>query len=295
IGLKEVNKCRKHDDQAQLKPEERYQLVKGTHEPIVDGAVFQRVQALRKRNGRTHHSFAETTRHVYLLGNERVRCGECRSVMTTSWSKGRRRTYPYYLCTAIDKAGTRSCGIRRVSAEALDGIVLRRVRRIAQSPKLCRDLVASTNRLFVKELGPLRQRRAALTRALGEVDSQAKQLVTKLVSNGCENLYYVREALADFEERRKQVELEIATVETAIQQYEGKQIEPEAVQHGLAAFDQVLDELTPAERRRVFELLVREVVYTPTHITLTLYELPFVERGDVKASWFDGRQEWLAD
>ncbi len=41
----------------------------------------------------------------------------------------------------------------------------------------------------------------------------------------------------------------------------------EAVRQGLAAFRDILGELTPAERRRAFELLVKEVVYTQNQVT----------------------------
>ncbi|MBI3615145.1 MAG: recombinase family protein [Candidatus Omnitrophica bacterium] len=293
IGKKEVNKFRKRKNQEMLKPEERYQIVDGVHGPIVDIAVFNRVQELIKQNARTHHSFAQSTQHTYLLGNERVRCGVCGSVMTSAWSKGRRRIYPYYSCTRVDKLGTQACSVRRVQASGLERLILERIRKITQSPRLCNDLVGSTNRLFVKELGPLRQRKVQFERELSQVDANAKEAVTRFLGNGAEGLYYVQETLKEFEERRRQLKAEIIALESEIRRYENRQIKPEVVQQGLAVLDQVLDELTPVERKRAFELTVKEVLYTPNQITLTLYELPFIKPEEVKACRFVERTEWL--
>ena len=50
--------------------------------------------------------------------------------------------------------------------------------------------------------------------------------------------------------------------------------------------------MTPVEQKRATKLLVKEVKYTPERITLSLYDLPFIDPQD-RACRFEPRTKWL--
>ncbi len=291
-GRIEVNKKHKHRDQSKLPEQERYQLVAGQHESIIEEALFNKVQELIALNGRINKSFAKPAKYNHLLGFQIIRCGACNSTMTPSWATGRSRIHPYYQCTKIDKIGRDACRIRRVPAEALEGLIFQRVRRIAESQQLCEDLVQHTNRTLGREIGPLRQRKAALERQLGEVDAQAKVVIKQLVTDGGGDLFYVRETLREAEERRVQLKEEIAKVEAEIRHYDQRTVNPEKLRQGLALFEVAFGELTPVEQKRATQLVVKEVVYTPERIALSLWDLPFIDPQD-RTCRFESRRSWL--
>jgi len=289
IGVNKKNRCK---DQDKLPEPERYQLVQGQHEPIIDEAVFNKVQELIGLNGRSRSSFARSTRHNHLLGFQIVRCGACGSTMTPTWATGRSRTYPYYQCTKIDKAGKDTCRIRRAPGESLERLIMQRVSQIAASPKLCEDLLRHTNRTLGREIGPLRARRARLQRDLDEVDGQAKEVVKRLLSNGGGDLFYVKETLREAEERREQLKQEIAQVEAEITRYDSREVKADELCRRLAVFEAAYGELTPVEKKRVTQLVVKEVVYTPERITLSLWDLPFIDPQE-RTCRFEAWRNWL--
>ena len=100
------------------------------------------------------------------------------------------------------------------------------------------------------------------------------------------------ETLAEFEERRAQLKQEIAKLEAEIRRYDQRMVSPETARQGLARFDEIFTELSSVEQKRVTQLVVKEVVYTPERITLSLYELPFINQQD-KTCWFESRSNWL--
>ena len=292
LGKTEVNKKNKHRDQEKLSEPERYQLVDGQHGAIVDEAVFRRAQEIIALNGKINGSFARPAKYNHLLGVQIVQCGACGSTMTPSWATGRSRIHPYYQCTKIEKVGRGACRVRRVPAEELEGLIFKRVKQIAVSPRLCEDLLQATNRTLGREIGPLRARRTRLQHDLAEVDTQAKDVVKKLLSNGGGDLFYVKETLREAEERREQLKQEIAQVEAEITRYDSRGITSEELCHRLDLFEAAFEELTPVEKKRVTQLVVKEVLYTPERITLSLWDLPFIEPQD-RTCRFETRRNWL--
>ena len=57
-----------------------------------------------------------------------VHCGECESIMSSVFTnkikRGKRTRYYYYRCTSIDKRDRDFCGIRQVSADRLDNLII---------------------------------------------------------------------------------------------------------------------------------------------------------------------------
>lgn len=70
-------------------------LRKGQHEPLISFETFQKIQARldQKPIAPARKNLAED----FPLRNF-IACGHCGSSLTSSWSKGKNRYYPYYLC-----------------------------------------------------------------------------------------------------------------------------------------------------------------------------------------------------
>jgi len=87
--------------------------LKGDWEPIIDEIVFSKVQDILAKKSPSYASKS-------IVGDFPLRkflkCPECSSKLTGSWSKGRSRKYPYYHCT---KKGCKFKPIRKEKAEEL--------------------------------------------------------------------------------------------------------------------------------------------------------------------------------
>jgi len=79
-------------------------LRKGFHEPLIDLATHERIQA-RLRGSAVAPARKDINEDFPLRGF--VLCDDCGQPMTSCWSKGRNRHYAYYLCDTPDCASRR--------------------------------------------------------------------------------------------------------------------------------------------------------------------------------------------
>ncbi|MBC7091936.1 MAG: recombinase family protein, partial [Nitrososphaeria archaeon] len=105
---------------------------RGEHEGIVDKKKFKKVQALLEENQRERGRI-EKNNHQYLLKGK-VRCGSCKSFMTPKSAKSGK--YFYYSCTVNERFGKNHCFIRRVSALALERVVVYGIKEIRKKREL---------------------------------------------------------------------------------------------------------------------------------------------------------------
>tara|TARA_R110002167_G_scaffold53804_1_gene153889 strand:+ start:2163 stop:3032 length:870 start_codon:yes stop_codon:yes gene_type:complete len=70
-------------------------LRKGQHEPLISLETFQKIQ--EKLNGKPQVACRADINEDFPLRGYVV-CGTCGHPMTANWSKGRTKTYPYYVC-----------------------------------------------------------------------------------------------------------------------------------------------------------------------------------------------------
>ncbi|HKJ61633.1 MAG TPA: recombinase family protein [Hyphomicrobiales bacterium] len=88
-------------------------LVPAKHEPLISFATYQAIQE-RLNSGAKVPARQDISEDFPLRGF--IKCGHCSTPLTACWSKGRHKTYPYYLCP------TRGCAsygksIRRAEIE----------------------------------------------------------------------------------------------------------------------------------------------------------------------------------
>ena len=107
-------------------------IVEGTHEAIISGEQWARVQTLLKKRGRT----PDFERNVSPFAGF-LKCGDCgRSMSKTSWS-GK----VFYTCGSYKRYGADVCSKHYITHVALEDIVLTDLNHIIASVKNLRELV----------------------------------------------------------------------------------------------------------------------------------------------------------
>jgi len=195
------------DEPKGLRPEEEWITVPGLHEPIVDQATWDKVQARINGHRDAQVNLAKST---YLL-THLLWCGDCGARM-----HGMRRTrpsgheYKYYRCfTRVTKGG---CGRGNVNAPAVEQAVKQAVTPLlmvaldpqsrALSKKLLREVIAGmkqpetrqTKRLQA-ERGRLEKQRVNLARDLSNDDID-REMYRKLMREADERLTTIDSDLA---------------------------------------------------------------------------------------------------
>ncbi|WP_195199084.1 recombinase family protein [Faecalispora jeddahensis] len=96
-------------------PESEWYIVENTHEPIIDRAVFEKVQQLRKRDTRT----APRKKKLYLFSGF-LHCADCGKAMSRSQVKGT----VYYFCRTYKDQSKTACTKHSIKHNRLEAAVL---------------------------------------------------------------------------------------------------------------------------------------------------------------------------
>lgn len=146
--------------------ENRWFIVRGTHEPLVDAADFDRAQSLMQTVSR-----ADAPGIVHPLAGL-VRCAECGRALTRRRVRHRYGTYEYYLCPTY-KQSHAACTPHSVRVDAVERAVL---------DAICAEIRAAVDfQRVAAELQTTRRRsdpRPALERQLSRVMEHKRGIYT---------------------------------------------------------------------------------------------------------------------
>ena len=149
------------------RPREAWYVVKGTHEPIIEQELWDRVAALRQQRAKP---FCAGTIGLFA---RKVRCAHCGYVMRSSKTKGR-----YYLKCPNHHVSADACPGAFIAVDKLERAVLAELARLSQSYldrdaleqniEFCANLKAQRARLLA-DLGTYRGKAAAYAKGLREL------------------------------------------------------------------------------------------------------------------------------
>ena len=234
----------------------------GEHAAIVDPSVWQRVQAMLQRNGRSGGALVRNQFGALLKGL--LRCAPCGCAMTPAHTtrKGTKR-YRYYTCSGAQKKGWASCPSKSIPAGEIERFVVARIRCIGKDAALVRDTLAAARAQGSNQLDELEAERPGLVKQMGRDNADVMKLLEQATASGGESPAMAQ--LADRHERIRLAERRLAEVDEQIGVLRGQMIDEHEVALALSAFDPVWGVLTPHEQARLVHLLVEQISYDGRH------------------------------
>lgn len=234
----------------------------GEHDAIIDPDVWQQVQTLMQRNGRT--GGAEVRNKFGALLKGLLRCVPCDSAMTpTHATKDGNKRYRYYVCCHAQKRGWQNCPSPSIPATEIERFVVDQIRSIGRDPDLIRETLAQVHDQAQSQLVELEAEQASLERELARWAAEIRDVVAH-VGPGHEDSPAVAR-LADLQERTRTAERRATEIREQIRAITARTIDHSEVTAAMAKFDPVWKSLTPREQARVIELLVERVDYDGEH------------------------------
>jgi site-specific DNA recombinase len=225
----------------------------GEHQPIVDVGVFNRVQALLQRNGRSGGRAVRNKHGALLRGL--LRCASCQCGMSHTYSMKGNRQYRYYVCTRAQKQGWQACPSPSVPAGEIERFVVDQIRCIGRDPVLVGATLAETRREAEETILGLEGERAAIERQRRDDEAELRRLFgAPAGERQTARLADAQDRIAAAERRTAEIDSELAALKDAT-------IDDAEVTAALTEFDGVWDALSPREKARVLELLIDRVTY----------------------------------
>jgi site-specific DNA recombinase len=226
----------------------------GEHQGIVPPELWQKVQSVLARNGRTGGAIVRNKFGAILKGV--LHCGACNCAMTpTHVTRNQTKRYRYYVCVNAQKRGWHSCPTKQIPAGEIERFVVDQIRGIGRDPALIAETVQQVTERANQQLAELKAEEKRLGRELAgyhrDLQRRAKDGLSEQTVCG----------LADLHERIRANEQRLTEVRQQLNQLQADALGETNVAAALARFDDVWAVLGPHEQSQLVRLLVERIVY----------------------------------
>lgn len=234
------------------------EIHEGEHAAIVDRELWQRVQMLLGRNGRTGGAAVRNKFGALLKGI--LRCVPCGCAMSPSHStKNGKKRYRYYVCTNAQKRGWHTCPSKSIPAGEIERFIVEQIKCVGRDPILFNETVAQARSQGQSQVAALEAERKALERELSRWNADVRALIEQIVPSegntpSTARLADLQKRIHGAEQRATQIRDQVITLSRSI-------VDQREVEKAMAIFDPVWDSLTLREQVRVVQLLVERVDY----------------------------------
>ena len=227
----------------------------GEHPAIVDGDIFERVQRLLKRNGRTGGKHVRNRFGALLKGLIRcVPCG-CGMVPSHSTRNGNKR-YRYYVCHNAQSRGWHNCPAPSVPAPEIERFVVDQIKCIGRDTNLLAETLEQSRRQQEESIKELDAEKRALQRQLNRYSAELRKLVAMADGDGL-----ATDRMADLHDRIRTAEQRSTEVRDQILVLSRELVDAHEVAQACNLFDPLWETLTAKEQARILHLLIQRVDY----------------------------------
>ncbi|MGQ9472065.1 MAG: recombinase zinc beta ribbon domain-containing protein [Candidatus Aminicenantales bacterium] len=255
------------------KIEHKGKLLDGIHKAIIPEAMFLKVQSLRKIQIRPETKI----KRPFLLGGL-LKCQECDSVMTPSYTlkrekTGKRYVY-YYRCTKTCKHDWQSCSIKYINANRFEEFITSKLTEISKDESTIEKLVKRINHDEEQKLSPLGEKERQIQTRIDELNTKIKKLVSFLSESDDRLFPTVKKELSGLEQEKKILEFDLEVVGFSIQKEMKEKFEAKIVLENLRNFVDRVQEIKDEEKPYLFQYLIKDIVYGKDEIGVNLFYLP---------------------
>ena len=146
----------------------------GEHAAIVDEQIWQRVQAVLQRNGRTGGALVRNKYGALLKGL--LRCAPCKCSMGHAYTSQGTKRYRYYVCLKAQKRGWHNCPTKSVPAGEIEQFVIEQIKGIGQDPAVLAETLRQAQGQSQRSLAELQGEERGLQRELGRHNAEVRKL-----------------------------------------------------------------------------------------------------------------------
>ncbi|MFC1476201.1 recombinase family protein [Candidatus Zixiibacteriota bacterium] len=230
----------------------------GEQDAIIDKKTFDQVQEIIAGNG---NGSGKTTRNKHgALLKGLLYCASCGAAMIHTYTKKKNRLYRYYICSTAQKQGREACPTPSLPAQEIEDFIVEQIRQLAADPEMVEQVFAEAEKQRQAKIPRLKTEQKRLQRERQHKQEKIKELVaavgasSKPVASFTENLRELESAVIRIDQRLTEIKTELTSINR-------KTVDKADVTAALSTFGPVWDELYPAEKTRIVNLLIERVEY----------------------------------
>jgi len=239
------------------KIEHKGEIYAGEHQAIIDAKTFDRVQEIIKSNG--NGASAIRNKHGALLKGL-LYCASCGAAMAHTYTKKRNRLYRYYVCATAQKQGKEACSTPSLPAQEIEDLVVEQIRKLANDPDMVDRVFTEAEKQRKAKIPRLKAEQKRLQRERQHKQERIKELVAA-IGKSSESISSLTESLHELESAAARIDQRLTEIQTELAAINHTTIDRDDLTAALSAFGPVWDELYPAEKTRIVNLLIERVSY----------------------------------
>ena len=259
----------------------RDEVYEGEHEAIIDAATFHRVAVYLKKYGAGRTGKPRSGEYL-LSGRLYCVCGYAMTAKGTRKKKGGTTKYRYYQCVMKDKLGRRGCESRPLPAGAIEGFVVARIRDVTADGSVAEEVARRMDTYFEKKRKALDDEHKELPKKIAELSAEIRKLIDTIIDVNESARRQIETRIDELGHAMGKHELRLVEVERTLTGLDDLQSEGRWVSGALKTFDTVWDVMSPGNRLRLIEAVVKKVVVNEpeNQVTVLLNDLGATERDD---------------
>ena len=256
----------------------------GEHEAIIEPAIFHRVATYLKKHGAGRTGKPRSGEYL-LTGRLFCVCGMAMTGKGTRKKKGGAKKYRYYQCVNKDKRGSRACESRPLPAGAIERFVVARIRDATADGNLADEVTRRMDRYFDQKRAALEEEQKTLPKQIAELSAEIKKLIDTIINVNESARRQIEARIDELGRAMGKHELRLVELERTLNGLDDLQSEGRWVSGALKTFDTVWDVMSPANRMRLIEAVVKKVIVNEpkNEVTVMLNDLGALERDDEPA------------
>lgn len=252
--------------------------IENFYEPVVDLATWEQVQRSTKESESRRGIWHPRTQSSPFLLAGLLQCGKCGARMTgqvTNVVRG--KAYTYYRCGSRDNGN--SCGMKRISTERLDQLVMRALQDLLTSSEVLQDLYNTVQDKASHAQEEAQAEEAQIKRELGALEARIRRITQAIAEHGHSRA--MLEELARLEGEQDQLRIKLDELSMSPAYPVNFPPNVDIIEFGREAW-RAVQEADPRKRQLLVRSMVSEVraLRDGTNIdgTLTIKELPLIGR-----------------
>jgi DNA invertase Pin-like site-specific DNA recombinase len=254
-------------------PREAWIVVEGAHEPLIDKATFERVQAKlqrRKRStpGASYRTHTKGNGDAYLLSGL-VFCAHCGCKMHGATLQRKGHRYPKYVCSTYCRSGKSNlsgCGCHAVLQDRLIAVIVRKLTaKLLRPDNLARVKAIARRQLERRHKATDPKLIEGLRRQLADLDREIETAAENFLRAPAELLDVVGDKLAAMKRQRQHVQQELQRAES-VSKPQDVSAAVDAVSSRLERLGKDIAAAELSRRREVFRQLVDRIELRFDHV-----------------------------
>ena len=260
VGLREVNKGNKTEPQDDLKPHEKYQVVKAAWPAIIDEATFFTAQKMMDENSKLERvRLADRERRAFLATGV-IECPDCGRALVGSTARGRSTEVRYYIHRPIEGRKV-TCPIKYFRADLIEDAVTNHLLTVVSREGYLAGVERTLMEIYESKSESIQSLKRDLEGKVAQADSDIKKLIRIQIQTDDEQLREIYSSqLKEMKDQRVLDADQLEKVKLTLESATVPANMIKTVAANLAAFQKAWAKSPPALQKKLLRAVIERLV-----------------------------------